>query len=121
LTKFGGLRYTIEAIRKNPQNNEFSTPIDWSRFDPLEPLYPRGKFFLQPRLHQYFWRGIAADASILILTMGVLMFVLLPRNSKTWGLLPVVLAIVLVITRGRAVLQAYGNYFYLYFFYLSCH
>jgi hypothetical protein len=53
--------------------------------------------------------------------MGVLMFVLLPRNSKTWGLLPVVLAIVLVITRGRAVLQAYGNYFYLYFFYLSCH
>lgn len=61
--------------------------------------------FFTTQTSPYFWRGIAADASILTLTMGVLMLVLLPRNSKTWGLLPVVLAIVLVIASGRAVLQ----------------
>ena len=34
--------------------------------------------------YPYWWRGIAANASILSLTIGVLLFFILPRTNKSW-------------------------------------
>jgi|YNPBryBLVA2012_1023415.scaffolds.fasta_scaffold02173_3 general stress protein CsbA len=69
-------------------------------------IYILGKnIFFTTQASPYFWRGIAADGSVLALTAGVLMLVLLPRDAKSWGLLPIILAIVLIIASGQAVLQ----------------
>lgn len=53
----------------------------------------------------YFWRGIAADASVLALMAGVLMLILLPRRSKSMGWVPIIAGIVLVFLSSRAILN----------------
>jgi hypothetical protein len=53
----------------------------------------------------YWWRGVAADASIISLIVGVLMLVFLPRGSKNIGWLPIVLGIILVFLSSRAILN----------------
>ncbi|MBJ7901575.1 MAG: hypothetical protein GC158_17035 [Cyanobacteria bacterium RI_101] len=53
----------------------------------------------------YWWRGIAADASVLSLMAGVLMLVFLPRSEKNLGWIPVTIGIVLVFLSSRAILN----------------
>ncbi len=69
-------------------------------------IYVLGEnIFFTTQVSPYFWRGVAADGSVLALTVGVLMLVFLPTDAKSWGLLPIILAIVLIIASGQAVLQ----------------
>lgn len=56
--------------------------------------------------HPYFWRGIAADGSILALIAGLVMLVYLPRSQKNLGWIPLVIGIVLVFLSSNAVLTA---------------
>ena len=53
----------------------------------------------------YWWRGIAADASVLALMAGVLMLVFLPGDAKNLGWIPVTVGIVLVFLSSRAILN----------------
>ncbi len=53
----------------------------------------------------YWWRGIAADASVLSLMLGVLMLVFLPSAEKNLGWIPVTVGIVLVFLSSRAILN----------------
>jgi hypothetical protein len=53
----------------------------------------------------YWWRGIAADASVLSLMAGVLMLFFLPRSEKNLGWIPVTIGIVLVFLSSRAILN----------------
>ena len=53
----------------------------------------------------YWWRGIAADGSILALISGVMMLVFLPAREKSWGWIPVGVGIVLVFFSSRAILN----------------
>lgn len=55
--------------------------------------------------YPYWWRGIAADASIIALITGILMLVFLPRNIKSSGWIPVIVGIVLVFLSSRAILN----------------
>ncbi len=69
-------------------------------------IYVLGEnIFFTTQVSPYFWRGVAADGSVLALTVGALMLVFLPTDAKSWGLLPIILAIVLIIASGQAVLQ----------------
>jgi hypothetical protein len=56
-------------------------------------------------VYPYWWRGIAADASVLALMGGVLMLVFLPREAKNLGWIPVTVGIVLVFLSSRAILN----------------
>ena len=53
----------------------------------------------------YWWRGVAADASVLFLTAGVLMFFTLPRRNKDLAFIAIALGIVAVFLSSRAILQ----------------
>ncbi len=53
----------------------------------------------------YWWRGIAADTSILAITTGSLMLVLCPKDVKTLGWIAIVIGIVLVFFSSRAILN----------------
>jgi len=56
--------------------------------------------------HGYpWWRGIAADASIIALTSGMLMLIFLPRDSKNFGWIAVVIGVLLVFLSSRAILN----------------
>ena len=47
-------------------------------------LYFLGKnIYFTNNIYPYWWRGVAADSSILCLTSGVLMFFALPRQYKS--------------------------------------
>jgi len=61
--------------------------------------------YFTTNVYPYWWRGIAADASVLALMAGVLMLVFLPRHSKNLGWIPVIVGIVLVFLSSRAVLN----------------
>lgn len=56
-------------------------------------------------VHPYWWRGIAADASILSLILGVLMLVFLPRGNKNLGWIAVIVGIALIFVSSRAILN----------------
>ena len=56
-------------------------------------------------LSPYWWRGVAADASILFLTTGVLMFFILPRRNKDFALIAIAIGIVAIFFSSRAILQ----------------
>ncbi|AIE75419.1 hypothetical protein D082_28910 [Synechocystis sp. PCC 6714] len=56
-------------------------------------------------VYPYFWRGIAADGSILALIAGVMMLVFLPAREKSWGWIPIIIGIVLVFLSSRAILN----------------
>ena len=53
----------------------------------------------------YWWRGIAADASIISLTIGVLLFFILPRTNKDLSIGAIVIGILLVFASSRAILN----------------
>ena len=70
-----------------------------------------GVYFLGQNIHftnnvyPYWWRGVAADASILFLTAGVLMFFLLPRSNKSLAGIAIALGIIAVFISSRAILE----------------
>jgi len=53
----------------------------------------------------YWWRGVAADASILSLTIGVLLFFILPRSNKDLSIGAIALGILFVFASSRAILN----------------
>lgn len=53
----------------------------------------------------YWWRGVAADVSILFLTAGVLMFFILPPNNKSLAGIAIAIGIVAVFISSKAILQ----------------
>ena len=53
----------------------------------------------------YFWRGIAADVSILSLTAGVIGLFILPYTSKYLGWILILFGIICVFYSSRAVLN----------------
>jgi hypothetical protein len=56
-------------------------------------------------VYPYWWRGIAADTSILALMAGILMLAFLPRGAKNLGWTPVIVGIILVFLSSRAILN----------------
>lgn len=56
-------------------------------------------------VYPYWWRGVAADASILFLTAGVLMFFLLPRRNKSLAGIAIAIGIMAVFISSRAILE----------------
>ncbi len=47
-------------------------------------VYFLGKnIYFTNNISPYWWRGVAADVSVLLLTAGVLMFFVLPGNNKS--------------------------------------
>ncbi|MGL5939205.1 MAG: hypothetical protein ACRC2S_02275 [Waterburya sp.] len=53
----------------------------------------------------YWWRGVAADTSILFLTAGVLMFFVLPRGNKSLAGVAIAFGIIAVFLSSKAILQ----------------
>ncbi len=53
----------------------------------------------------YWWRGVAADGSILFLTFGVLLFFTMPTEGKFLGAGAIAIGILLVFLSSRAVLK----------------
>ena len=53
----------------------------------------------------YWWRGIAADGSILSLTVGVLLFFILPRSNKDFSLCAIAFGIALIFASSKAILN----------------
>jgi hypothetical protein len=53
----------------------------------------------------YWWRGIAADGSILFLTLGILMLFFLPRHNKSLGWIALGIGILLIFLSSRAILN----------------
>ncbi|WP_242056622.1 MULTISPECIES: hypothetical protein [unclassified Nostoc] len=41
--------------------------------------------YFTTNVYPYWWRGLAADASILFLTSGIVMLFVLPRQDKALG------------------------------------
>ncbi|WP_353932669.1 hypothetical protein WJM97_08815 [Okeanomitos corallinicola TIOX110] len=56
-------------------------------------------------VYPYWWRGIAADTSILALSIGVMILIFFPRGMKELGWIPVVMGIILVFMSSRAILN----------------
>ena len=56
----------------------------------------------------YWWRGIAADASVILLAIGVLSLVFLPREFKEIGWVRAGLSIVTVFLSSRAIFNSTG-------------
>ncbi|AFY65134.1 hypothetical protein [Geitlerinema sp. PCC 7407] len=68
-------------------------------------LYYLGKnIFFTTSVSPYWWRGIAADLSVLSLTFGVAMLAILPRSAKTLGFVCIAFGILMVIVSSRAIL-----------------
>jgi hypothetical protein len=61
--------------------------------------------FFTTQVSPYWWRGIAADASVLSLTGGIVGLFVLPRGSKFLGWLGVAIGILLVFVSSRAILS----------------
>ena len=61
--------------------------------------------YFSTNVYPYWWRGIAADASILSLTIGVLLFFILPRSNKDLSLIAIVFGILLIFASSRAILN----------------
>jgi hypothetical protein len=69
-------------------------------------IYFLGKnIFFTTNVSPYFWRGIAADLSILFLVLGMLSLVFLPGSAKAVGWVFVGMGIVFVFASSRAVLN----------------
>jgi hypothetical protein len=56
-------------------------------------------------VYPYWWRGIAADTSILALTIGVMILIFFPRVMKDWGWISIVVGVILVFVSSRAILN----------------
>jgi hypothetical protein len=56
-------------------------------------------------VYPYWWRGIAADTSILALTIGVMILIFFPSSMKNLGWIPIFTGIILVFMSSRAILS----------------
>lgn len=56
-------------------------------------------------VYPYWWRGVAADTSVLFLTAGVLMFFVLPRDNKSLAGIAIAIGIVAVFFSSKVILQ----------------
>ena len=56
-------------------------------------------------VYPYWWRGIAADASILALMSGITTLIFAPSSARDLGWILVVLAVVLIFLSSRAILN----------------
>ncbi|MEB3357485.1 MAG: hypothetical protein VKK04_12225 [Synechococcales bacterium] len=61
--------------------------------------------FFTTNVSPYFWRGIAADLSILLLVVGILWLVILPLGAKSYGWIFVIAGILFIFFSSRAVLN----------------
>lgn len=61
--------------------------------------------FFTTNVSPYWWRGIAADASVLFLAIGVLSLVFLPREFKEIGWVSTAAGILCVFFSSRAILN----------------
>lgn len=69
-------------------------------------IYFLGKnIFFTTDAYPYFWKGIAADFSVLTLTCGVSSLFLLPRTLKFSGWILIFVGIISVFYSGRVILQ----------------
>jgi hypothetical protein len=69
-------------------------------------VYLLGKnIFFTTNANPYFWRGIAADISVLALTSGVVSLFMLPKTEKIVGWILIGFGVVFVIYSSRAVLN----------------
>jgi hypothetical protein len=56
-------------------------------------------------VYPYWWRGIAADFSVLCLTGGVAGLFMLPQGVKNLGWLTIMIGIIFVFMSSRAILN----------------
>ncbi|AFZ37520.1 hypothetical protein Sta7437_4043 [Stanieria cyanosphaera PCC 7437] len=61
--------------------------------------------YFTTNVYPYWWRGIAADTSILFLSAGVLMFFVLPSRDKLLSLFAIAIGIILIFASSRAILN----------------
>jgi hypothetical protein len=61
--------------------------------------------YFSTNVYPYWWRGIAADFSILSLTLGILMLFVLPRSDKALGWVVLGIGIFLIFLSSRAILN----------------
>ena len=61
--------------------------------------------YFSNNVYPYWWRGVAADTSVLFLTAGVLLFFLLPRGNKSLAGISIAIGILAVFLSSRAILQ----------------
>ena len=69
-------------------------------------VYFLGKnIYFTNNVSPYWWRGVAADISILFMTTGVLLFFILPRSNKEFAVIAIAIGIIAVFLSSRAILQ----------------
>jgi hypothetical protein len=70
-------------------------------------IYFLGKnIFFTTNVSPYFWRGIAADTSVIFLTLGILMLAFLPLGElKQFGWVMIGCGIFCVVVSSRAILN----------------
>jgi hypothetical protein len=56
-------------------------------------------------VYSYWWTGIAADISVLALTIGVMILVFFPSDMKQLGWIAIVTGIIFVFMSSRAILN----------------
>ncbi|MEL6553465.1 MAG: hypothetical protein AAFQ63_08410 [Cyanobacteria bacterium J06621_11] len=61
--------------------------------------------FFTTNASPYFWRGIAADASVICLAVGVLCLVFCPKEFQGIGWFSIILGILCVFVSSRAILS----------------
>ncbi|GAX36471.1 hypothetical protein [Nodularia sp. NIES-3585] len=72
----------------------------------LASIYFLGQnIYFTTNVYPYWWRGIAADGSILFITSGILMLFVLPRQNKALGWAGLGIGILLVFLSSRAILN----------------
>ncbi|PHV62737.1 hypothetical protein [Cyanobacterium aponinum] len=69
-------------------------------------VYLLGKnIFFTTNTSPYFWRGIAADISVVALTLGVISIFMFPKTMKITGFVLIGFGVVFVVYSSRAVLS----------------
>ncbi|MEL7350691.1 MAG: hypothetical protein AAF171_18040 [Cyanobacteria bacterium P01_A01_bin.116] len=61
--------------------------------------------FFTTNVSPYWWRGVAADASVILLAIGILCLVFLPTEFKEIGWVSTALGILMVFLSSRAILN----------------
>ncbi|NJK30488.1 MAG: hypothetical protein HC940_10235 [Acaryochloris sp. SU_5_25] len=61
--------------------------------------------YFTTNVHPYWWRGIAADASVFFLTGGMISLFFLPRQEKALGWIFLGIGVLLIFLGSRAVLN----------------
>lgn len=56
-------------------------------------------------VYPYWWRGIAADFSVLALTLGVIVLVIFPRDIRNLGWISIGIGILCVFVSSQAILR----------------